>query len=71
MSFIDLDEGHLDEDYCLQFEDDICTLKATMDGLISKLGLVQTEASFHASHSLNQDAVRLPAIQPPIVQWKS
>lgn len=65
LSLIDLNEGHLDEDDRLQFEDDTCTLKATMDDLISKLSLVQTETSFHASHSSNLDAVRLPTIQSP------
>lgn len=65
LSLIDLDEGHLDDDDHLQFEDDTCTLKATMDDFISKIGSVPTEVSLHTSHSSNLDAVRLPTIQPP------
>lgn len=65
MSIIDLDEGHFDDEDCLKFEDDTCTLKSTMEDLTSKYGGLETENSFHTSHSLAHDAVRLPTIQPP------
>jgi len=62
---MDLDEGHENENERLMFEDDTCTLKGTMDELISKWTLSENEISLRASQSSGGDSIRLPTIQPP------